>query len=286
MPRQYNSRLKLTPMPPTNRWRKIYHGKIHYVGIGHCSSKNDREGYRVALAEWQTLKQTLDDTPTPDELAIYETWRKPDPVTWDGMVDLAGLDAKDVKAAPATRRQRPTGHRQGRGKKPQKKDTIGSMIDEFVAHKMARHQMGELSAMRVVTVGQHLRTVEAVLGRDTPIESINEETVKQYWGALSGRVRTEKSAVPRLRTGGLFKEWITSLYQIPTPRNISRRDLSIPRPAKKVVIWTVEEVKSLLARARAATVVGLTDDELRDVCGGHKQTETVRSGLETGANLP
>ena len=201
---KYNGRFKLTPMPSSNRWRKIYKGKMHYLGIGHCSSKNDREGYRVALAEWNTLKQTLDDTPTPDELAIYEAWRKPDRVTWDEMVDLAGLDTKDLKSLQQHADSVQRVIEKVEGKKPQKKDTIGSMIDEFVAHKMSRHQIGELSAIRVMTVQQHLRTVEEALGRDTPIESIDEETVKRYWSALCKGSRTAKSARRRLRTGGTF----------------------------------------------------------------------------------
>ena len=247
---KYNNRFKLTPMPSSNRWRKIYKGKMHYLGIGHCSSKNDRAGYRVALAEWNTLKQTLDDTPTPDELAIYEAWRKPDRVTWDEMVDLAGLDAKDLKSLQQHADSVQRVIEKVEGKKPQKKDTIGSMIDEFVAHKMSRHQIGELSAIRVMTVQQHLRTVEEALGRDTPIESIDEETVKRYWAALTQRVKDgEIGKTTASDRWHVFKEWVTSLYQIPKPRNLLRRELSIRRPAKKVVVWEPPEVTAFLARA-------------------------------------
>ena len=68
---KYNSRFKLTPMPATNRWRKIYRGQSCYVGIGHCSSKTNREGYAVAIEEWRKLKDRL-DSPAPDELKIAE----------------------------------------------------------------------------------------------------------------------------------------------------------------------------------------------------------------------
>ena len=46
--------------------REMYHDKrqVHYAAIAHCSSKHDRDGYRLALAEWSTLKPTTDNTPT------------------------------------------------------------------------------------------------------------------------------------------------------------------------------------------------------------------------------
>lgn len=68
----YHVRFKLTPMPPTNRWRKIYKGKVYYVGKGHCQNKNDRAGYQVALAEWQAIRAKLDNTPTEEELQLYQ----------------------------------------------------------------------------------------------------------------------------------------------------------------------------------------------------------------------
>jgi hypothetical protein len=85
---KYNSRFKLTPMPSSNRWRKIYRGRIHYVGIGHCIGKQDRAGYKVALDEWQSLKQFLDDTPTDDDMATYKAWKQPDPMTWEEVADM------------------------------------------------------------------------------------------------------------------------------------------------------------------------------------------------------
>ena len=68
----YHNRFKLTPMPTTNRWRKIHRGKIYYLGIGHCTSKHDREGYKVAWAEWKALLDVQENTPTPDEVRLYE----------------------------------------------------------------------------------------------------------------------------------------------------------------------------------------------------------------------
>ena len=50
----YNTRFHLTPTPPTNRWRKIYKGKTYYVGIGHCSGKNDPAGIRCR--QWRNGK--------------------------------------------------------------------------------------------------------------------------------------------------------------------------------------------------------------------------------------
>ena len=247
---RYNTRFKLTPMAATNRWRKIYQGKIYYVGVGHCTSKTDREGYRFALAEWQTLRERLDHTPTADELALYEAVRKPDPVKIDDLVDLSIVDAKARKALQMHAEYVQSVVEKVEGKAPQKQDTIGSQIDEFIALKMARCQLGELSAMRVMSVRQHLRTVEEALGKDTLIQAINEETVKQYWGTLVARVKNgEISRTTASDRWHLFKEWVRSIYQIPIPRNLGQRDLSIPRPILRIVTWTPEEVREFLHRA-------------------------------------
>ena len=69
---KYNSRFKLTPCPATNRWRKIHKGKTYYVGVGHCNSKTDREGYKVAIAEWRALLDKVESKPTEEDEALYQ----------------------------------------------------------------------------------------------------------------------------------------------------------------------------------------------------------------------
>ena len=70
--KHYNGRFELTPDAKGNRWRKIYKGKLYYVGRGRCKSKTDREGYRIAIDEWRDLRSKLDNEPTEEELRRYE----------------------------------------------------------------------------------------------------------------------------------------------------------------------------------------------------------------------
>ena len=243
----YNARFQLTPMPATNRWRKIYRGTCHYVGVGHCANKTDREGYQVALAEWKTLKDKLDNTPTPDELQLYEAivhphegYQKFDPIKPIGKPD-------SPKMIEARKAQLQRVIEKVEGKPPKKVDTVGSQIDEFVALKMAKYQLGELSASRVMSVQHHLRHVEEVLGKDTPVSEITEEVVKSYWQSVIGLVKSGQiGKTSASEQWNIFKEWVRSIYQINTPRNLARRDFSITRPAKKVVPWMEAEVQDFL----------------------------------------
>ena len=267
---KYNERFKLTAMPATNRWRKIHRGKTYYVGCGHCASKHDREGYKVAIAEWRELLDRLENTPTPDDVALYEDAQQAKrlleelanragplkTVTAHGrryaimpradwMIETDGkrftADEYDRAVAEATKKV------EGGASK---KDTIEAAVESFLATKKERHSVGNLSASRVRLCRLHLRTVEDVLGKDTSVADITEEAVKTYWQSLVDHLKAEDygrtTAADRWAT---FKEWVRSIYAIPQPRNLNSRDLSISKPAKKVVVWSVEEVKDRFRKA-------------------------------------
>jgi len=240
-------------MPDSNRWRKIYQGKIHYVGIGHCNSKTDREGYKIALAEWQELREKMESAPTEgdkvwyqlhlekqERLAREEERRKTARYLKIDGVELteAELERRMEKAVAKIEGVAPV------------KDSVGAAIKEFLATKRQRHEMGVLSASRVRSCEQHLRTVEEFLGTKTPVTVIDETMVKRYWECLVHHVTAEDyGQTTAADRWALFKEWVRSLYSIATPRNLNSRDLSIPKPRKKVVAWTVEEVRETLTAA-------------------------------------
>ena len=229
----YNNRFKLTPMPATNRWRKIYKGKIYYVGIGHCTSKTDRAGYQIALAEWKTIKDKLESTPTEVEQRLYDLVQTRGEVAAeiqshleaadDATLDwLREQDERVRKGIDQFREQKTIAQvtRKVEGKPAPKANTVGSLVDEFLAQKLSRHNMGLLSASRITSCRQHLNTVEEVLGRDLPIESVDDEAVKRYWGSLSERVKAGEIKLPTMRDRWLlFREWVKSSMPNP-PRKI------------------------------------------------------------------
>ncbi len=128
------------------------------------------------------------------------------------------------------------------------KGTIGKSIADFIALKMSRHVLGDLSAMRVQTIGQHLRHFEKWAGKDTPITAIDEDMVVGYRQCLITEIQSgaygKTTAHDRWN---MFKEFVKNLYQVPLPRNLNSRDLSITKPTQKVSPFTDEEIKTLLA---------------------------------------
>lgn len=187
---KYNSRFKLTPMPATNRWRKIYRGQIHYVGIGHCSNKTDREGYAIAIEEWRKLKAKL-DAPTPDELKIAKAVQdlKDNPAVevltpGEPIINRVRvmLDENLVKVCQRVGKRRKVG-------------TIGFHTDAFLKMKKSRYTLGDLSGVRVENIAQHLRHIEAVLGADSSVSDLNEERVIQIgrpWWRKSPRATSAR----------------------------------------------------------------------------------------------
>ena len=243
MATKYNTRFQLTACPAINRWRKKYHGKIYYIGIGHCSNKTDRAGYAIALAEWKVLKAKLDNAPTEEETTRYneiqankEAWR----------VELPEKLQQGFKASLAEN-DRIVAKVEGR---KARKDSIGANVETFIALKRSRHNLGELSALRIQTLMQHLNHFQKFIGAETPIHAITEETYIGYRASLITEIQAGKigraTASDRLNC---FKEFVRSLYQIERPKNLDNRDLSIKIPAMEVATFTDEELKTLLDSA-------------------------------------
>lgn len=241
MAKQYNSRFSLTPMPAVGKWRKKYRGKTYYVG--HCSSKHDREGYKAAWAEWMKKKAELDGQPTDGELRRYEAIQQGQQAVsdWAAAIPASLLDriqAEQVQDASLVEKVE--------GRKS-KKGTIGGQIEAFVKLKKTRYALGELSALRVQTVGQHLKHFEAFAGKDTSAKRIDEDMVVAYHGHLiQGINRGEFNKTTAHDRWAAFKEWVGQIYSIPTPKNLLSKDLSIKVAEREVNPFTLAEVKTLL----------------------------------------
>ena len=196
----YNNRFKLTPMPATNRWRKIHKGKIYYLGIGHCSSKNDRGGYKVAWAEWQALRDKMDNEPTELERHLYDLSLERAEVAAEaeqiiGQLDdatldeLRGQDDRIRKSIDQFRERRTIAEVTRKVKGKPHADTVEAYATGFLKTKQDRHAIGALSASRVRSVEQHLATIEDCLGKDTLVSTIDDTTVKAYWQYLVEQIK-------------------------------------------------------------------------------------------------
>ena len=194
---------------------KIHKGKIYYVGIGHCSSKNDREGYKVAWAEWQALKDKMDNEPPELERRLYDLSLERAEVTAEaeqiiGQLDDATLDElreqdeRIRKSIDQFRERRKIAEVTRKVKGKPHADTVEAYATDFLKTKQDRHAIGALSANRVRTVEQHLTTIKDCLGKDTLVTTIDDTTVKAYWQYLVDQIKAGNIGPPLPRTGGTY----------------------------------------------------------------------------------
>ena len=248
-------------MPATNRWRKIHHGTIYYVGAGHCSGKTDRQGYAIAIVEWEAIRDKMDNQPTEMERHLYDLLQERVELDAeqeqiiatldDATLDKLGEQDDRVRKTVAQFRERKIiaeVTRKVRGKLRQ--DTVAAYAADFLHAKQDRHALGEMSASRVRMVGQHLHTIEDCLGKDTLVSTIDETTVQTYRKYLVDQIKA--GIINKTTAGGrwhVFKEWTKSIYSIPILRNLDSRALSFGAVVATVVPWTVDEVATMLAKA-------------------------------------
>jgi integrase len=217
----------------------------------------------MALAEWERIKQAIDHPPpTKDErelAALYERAGEREQRMMALFATLTAERAESVAAAAKGteaeahvemllfHRVREQLLRKVGGSKA---DTFGQHLDDFLAVKRQRHSLGAISATRVRSCEQHVRTIAECFGRDTPISTLDEAAVRRYWQHLADKVQAgdigRSTATDRW---ALFREWVRSVYAVPQPRNLADRNLRFGRPAKRIETWSVEEVQSLLTSA-------------------------------------
>lgn len=243
MAKKYNTRFQLTPMPKINRWRKKYHGKLHYVGVGHCNSKFDREGYTIALAEWKELKAKLDNAPTEGETTRYEEL-KAGRAKWRGLMAEVPPAILETFKSSADADRRIVEKVEGR----KRKNTIGQAIADFVARKMSQHTLGDLSSMRVHTIDQHLRYFVNWAGKDSPLSSINEDMVTNYFDHLVRDVNARTfGKTTAFDKWAVFKQFVSKQYtKIAIPRNLNDTDYAFRKPVKAVTPFPSHELNELL----------------------------------------
>jgi hypothetical protein len=144
----YNTRFKLTAEPRGNRWRKIYQGKLYYVGAGHCRGKNDRDGYKVAWDEWLALKATIEDQCDRQSYDIVRDTPRIETDLTKARALLANLNpqmARRILAGMAA-------HREERARILEKFEgprrgprTVQGQIDHFLGIKRNRRLVGAIS---------------------------------------------------------------------------------------------------------------------------------------------
>ena len=255
-------RLELTRMIVSTglpRWRKVHGGHIYYF----------RGEYADALRQWHALRDNVDTIPTPEEIAVWQQYQPRQPATWEQVSKAAGLTPADekglddyvmpIKATIAKveqwrqRQQAAAPTATGEGG-----ISIGAAVAKFLASKRLAVGQG-LSASRWDTLRRALEKFSEFASADSPLAAVNEQLLSDYHAHLLLSVKRGTTPDYAATLLSAVKQWTKWAYRSALldrmPRNLS--DLVIKVPAKSVKVYSVEEVRALLAAAPPMTKLAI-----------------------------
>lgn len=147
-----------------------------------------------------------------------------------------------------------------RRKRQQTRDTVGALVDSYLAEKRAKVEAGELSAGRYDPLRVHLHHVRDWLGSSLPVNSISGKVVKGYHAELLTGVASDKwsshYAHDRMNAFKGFVRWLwrtEAIDALPRILDSSSQDLKISKKLTSPSVFTIDEVKTLLGAATDRT---------------------------------
>ena len=159
-------------------------------------------------------------------------------------------------------------------------ETVGAHVEQFMAEKKASVAAGELTAGRDYILRLHLTHFRDWIGCETPVIDIVGKLLNDYRVTLLKEVDAQKwartTASHRLNSVKSFVRWLWETEAIPSlPRIMGSRSkrLSISRPSPTVVVYSKEEIATLLRRAFDRTKLyillmlncGMTQKDIADI---------------------
>jgi integrase len=139
-------------------------------------------------------------------------------------------------------------------------ESVGGHIEQFLAQKEQLIEADEISLGRVYSLRLHLTHFQSWLGRDTSVKEVDGAALVRYHAVLLSKVKSESwsrtTAHDHMATAKSFVRWLWQTEAIPQlPRLLDRGAslLKISRPLAEIVVFTVDEVKTLLKSASERT---------------------------------
>ncbi|MFC1596738.1 tyrosine-type recombinase/integrase [Planctomycetota bacterium] len=137
---------------------------------------------------------------------------------------------------------------------------VRAHVAAFLQVKEGEVSAQEITTGRLAAITQHLYHFSDWLGPQVPVSEINGRTLSDYRAALLQKVKEEKWSRPtasdRLSSAKSFIRWLWLVEAIPTlPRNMDAKSTSllISRGSSEIVIYTRDEITTLLNRASNRT---------------------------------
>jgi integrase len=158
--------------------------------------------------------------------------------------------------------------------------SLGSHAAIYLTEKRALAAAGSLSKGRVYAINLHLQRFQDWFGKTRAAAEIDAQTLAAYRIDLLKNITTEKwshtTANHHLATVRSLTRWLWQVEAIPTlPRNLdgASASLRIGRSMKGVVVFTTEEIKTLIENASDRTKLyvllmlncGMTQKDIADL---------------------
>lgn len=225
------------PKGTPKRWRKICEGRNYYF----------RGDYATALAAWEAKKVELDNA---------------------GRSPLSSVEIMQVHAARLVNRARElAGIRDEReaaavlselcGESGATVRNIKQAVEQFLARRAIKVASGTQSAGYYANLQRSLDDFAAFVGRNLGVDRINGQVWESYCTKLLERKAAGLSAEYVRTYQGAVKTFIRWAWRVELlknmPRNLDDRSLAIGTPAKKSKVFSVAEIKTLLANSHKRT---------------------------------
>lgn len=159
-------------------------------------------------------------------------------------------------------------------------DSLGAHVDLYLKHLEQRADNGDLSVGHVYSRRLQLSQFRDWIGKDTAVREIDGPTLLKYHTHLMDKVKTKEwtrtTARHYLVAVKAFVRWLWQSEAIPAlPRMLDSQSklLTISDPLPTVVVFTPEEVRTLLAAASDRTKLyvllmlncGMTQKDIADL---------------------
>ncbi len=139
-------------------------------------------------------------------------------------------------------------------------NTLGTSVDSYLATKLAKVKAGHLTAGRYDPIRTHLHHFRDWLGASTAVTSISGNVLTDYHSEMLTAISEERLSADytknRLATVKSFVQWlwrVEAIEELPRVLAPGSSDLRISRRTTTPEVFTIEEVKTLLAAATDRT---------------------------------
>jgi integrase len=272
---------EMTWVKSRKRWTRMANGKRYWVSCKALGTPDNREDSREAANLWWRKKQAeLDGVATvvPGTLAAKKAalanYIPPDtPIDTDPrLVAVLALqnfmqqceagvpipdEIKNLIFTPERLHQIETAAKVLDESPPEPARTIGTNFQTWLATKIAKSKIGDLSQTRVHRIRNNVEKFVSFMGEAADVSEITDQKAEAFYHFLASKVSSgdwAKESVRKIMTDSkTFMRWLSQQRLIEYPRTLEGRQLVFGRDDAEPDTFTVEEVRKLYASATGQT---------------------------------